>query len=88
MSEQLCDSDSFVLSCVQRTFNQNTTTHALKLFLTGKRELHEVRHHPQSLGSFAIRKTWIGGKESAFKKEKKGTLGTEGSTTAFSMLSV
>ena len=61
--------------------------HALKLFLTDKQKLHEVSHQPPSLCSFAFRKSWIGGQESAFKKDKKGALGTEGNTTVFSMLS-
>ena len=35
--------------------------HVLKLLLTSKRKLHEVKHQPQSLGSFAFQKAWIGG---------------------------
>ena len=61
--------------------------HVLKLFLTSKRNLHEVTCQPRSLCSFAFQKAWNGGQESAFKKDKKGALGTEGNTTAFSMLS-
>ena len=60
----------------------NTTTHALKLFLTNKRKLHEVTCQPRSLGSLTFRNAWI-----RFKKEKKGAVGTEGNATAFSMLS-
>ena len=50
---------------------KKTAAHALKLFLTGKRKLHEVTCQPQSLGSFAFRKDWIGRQESAFKKETR-----------------
>ena len=64
----------------------NTTTLALKLFLTSKQKLHEVTCQPQFLGSFAFQKAWIGGQESAFEKDKR-SLGMEGNTTAFSMLS-
>ena len=32
-------------------------------------------------------KAWIDGQESAFKKDKKRALGTEGNTTLFSMIS-
>ena len=46
-----------------------------------------MTRQPRSLGSFAFRKAWIGGQESAFKKEKKRALGTKGNATAFSMLS-
>ena len=45
--------------------------HVLKLFLTSKQKLHEVTQQPQSLCSFAFQKAWIGGQESAFKKDKK-----------------
>ena len=38
------------------------------------------------LGSFAFQKAWVGVWESAFKKGKKGALGTEGNATSFSML--
>ena len=62
---------------------KNTTTHALKLFLTSKRKLHEVTRQPQFLCSFAFKKAWIGGQESAFKKDRKGALGTEVNTTVF-----
>ena len=37
----------------------------------------------QSLSSFAFQKAWIGGQESAFKKDKKVALGTEGNTVFF-----
>ena len=50
---------------------KNTASHVLKLFLTGKWRLHEVTCQPQSLGSFAFWKVWIGGKESAFKETRK-----------------
>ena len=55
----------------------------LKLFLTGKKKLHEVTQQPRSLCSFAFRKAWIGGQESAFKKDKKRALRTEANTTFF-----
>ena len=38
---------------------------------------------PRSLCSFPFRKDWIGGQESAFKKDKKRAPGTEGSTAFF-----
>ena len=63
------------------------TTHALKLFLTGKRKLREVTRQPRSLRSFAFWKACIGRQESAFKKDKKRALGTEDKITSFSMLS-
>ena len=37
----------------------------------GKQKLHEVTWQPRSLGSFAFGKAWIGGQESAFKKETR-----------------
>ena len=68
----------------KHSIKKNThTTHALKLFLTGKRKLHEVTRQPRSLCSFPFWKAWIGGQESAFKKDKKRALGTEGNTTFF-----
>ena len=59
----------------------------LKLFLTSKQKLHEVKRQPQFLHSFAFGKAWIVGQESTFKKDKKGAIGMEGNTTVFSMLS-
>ena len=54
---------------------KKTATHALKLFLVKKQNLHAMTCQPWSLGSFAFWKTWIGGQVSAFKKrQKKGTL--------------
>ena len=50
----------------------------MNLFLTSKRKLHEMACQPQSLCSFAFWKAWIGGQESAFKKDKEGALGMEG----------
>ena len=47
------------------------------------RKLHEVTHQPWPLRSFAFQKAWIDGQESAFKKDKKRALGTEGNTTFF-----
>ena len=35
---------------------------------------------------FLFRKAWMGGQESAFKKDKKRALGMESNTTLFSML--
>ena len=64
----------------------NTTKYVLKLFLTSKRKLHEVTRQPRSLSSFAFQMAEIRREEPAFKKEKKGVLGTEGNATAFSML--
>ena len=66
----------------------NTTTHALKLFLTRKRKLHEVTRQPRSLGFFEFSEglDW-GDKNQLLKIEKKGAIGTEGNTNAFSMLS-
>ena len=61
------------------------TTHALQLFSTGKRKLHEEKCQLRYLCSF-FWKAWMGGQESAFKKDKKRALGTEGNTTLFSML--
>ena len=62
--------------------------HALKLFLTSKRKLHEVTCQPRFLCSFAFGKAWIEEQESAFKKDKKGSLEMENNATVFSMLSV
>ena len=59
--------------------------HVLQLFLTDKQKLHELTCQPRSLCSF-FWKAWMGGQESAFKKDKKRALGTEGNTTLFSML--
>ena len=60
-----------------------TLPHALKLFLTGKRKLHEVTRQPRSLCSFTFRKAWIGGQESALEKDKKRALGAEGNNFFF-----
>ena len=50
----------------------NTTMqHVLQFFLTGKQKLHEMTCQPWSLGSFTFQKGWIGGQESAFKKETR-----------------
>ena len=73
--------------CSTHIRKKSTTTHALKLSFTSKRKLHEVICQPQSLRSFAFWKAWIGGQESASKKDEKGALGTEGNTIVFSMLS-
>ena len=62
--------------------------HALKLFLTSKQKLHEVTCQPRFLCSFAFGKAWIGGQESAFIKDKKGALETEGNNCFFYAISL
>ena len=57
--------------------------HVLKLFLTSKRKLQEVTCQPRFLYSFAFGKAWIGGQESAFRKDEKGAVGMEGNTPVF-----
>ena len=56
-----------------RSIKKKPATHALKLFLTGKRKSHEVTRQPQSLGSFAFQKAWIWGQE-FLKIDKKRSL--------------
>ena len=51
-----------------RSIKKKTATHALNLFLTGKRKSHEVTCQPRFFGSFAFQKAWIWGQELAFKK--------------------
>ena len=65
----------------------NITTLALQFFLTSKQKLHKVACQSQPLGSLNFQKGWIRGQESVFKRDKKGALGTDGNTTAYSKLS-
>ena len=60
--------DSYFYVFNMRLIKKKTATHALKLFLTGKRKSREVTRQPRSLGSFAFQKAWIWGQELAFKK--------------------
>ena len=55
----------------KHSIKTNTTTNALKLFLTSKQKLHQVTRQPRSLGSFAFQKAWIGRKDQLLKKRKK-----------------
>ena len=66
--------DSYFHVFNTNSIKKNPATHALKLFLTGKRKLHEVTGQPGSLGFFAFQKSCIWGKESAFKKETRKEL--------------
>ena len=88
MSEQLFGIDSLLFASVQQAFNQNKRDYACVEVIFNKQTKLTSSDTPASiLGLFRISEGLDWRKGSAFKKEKKEAVGTEGNATAFSMLS-